>query len=227
MNGGSVLLIIQSISLIWRKQARGSNFAKVRHQFRMAYPIYNAVHDEQVVVYPFEFVQTEQGIITYEELTQQQLEKYLPTLGFTSSQVERVILRELSRFRKFEAYSSIQELNLTNLSVSSIQNGFEVSFYYDRFRSGLPFRRGHNKDYCNRQSRLYGQDCLNEIAFILKENQYGRIVWNERKKEVDTGVWYYKILVYNLFSTISSNFKYDIFMSRTPDYEYKQLATLY
>ena len=110
MNGGSVLLIIQSISLIWRKQARGSNFAKVRHQFRMAYPIYNAVHDEQVVVYPFEFVQTEQGIITYEELTQQQLEKYLPTLGFTSSQVERVILRELSRFRKFEAYSSIQEL---------------------------------------------------------------------------------------------------------------------
>ena len=68
---------------------------------------------------------------------------------------------------------------------------------------------------------------LNEIAFILKENQYGRIVWNERKKEVDTGVWYYKIHVYNLFSTISSNFKYDIFMSRTPDYEYKQLATLY
>ena len=47
------------------------------------------------------------------------------------------------------------------------------------------------------------------------------------KKEVDTGVWYYKIHVYNLFSTISSNFKYDIFMSRTPDYEYKQLATLY
>ena len=221
------MLIIQRISLTWGKQARSSNFAKVRHQFQMAYPIYNVTYDGQVVIYPFEFVQTEQGIITYEEFIQQQHERYLHKSIFSSSRIQTTFTQGLSGFRKVEIYASIQELNLTNLSIQSCQRDFEVSFYYDRFRSGLPFRHGHNKDYCNRQSRLYGQDCLNEIAFILKENQYGRIIWNERKKDVDTGVWYYQIHVYNLFFSTSNKFKYDIFMSCIPDYEYKQIARLY
>lgn len=79
-----------------------------------------------------------------------------------------------------QRYCSVEEVNLANLSIVPCPCGFEVSFYYDERRSGRPFRRGHNKDYNNPQSPLYRKDCLNETAFVLKPNQYGRILWNER-----------------------------------------------
>lgn len=89
------MLIIQRISLTWGKQARSSNFAKVRHQFQMAYPIYNVTYDGQVVIYPFEFVQTEQGIITYEEFIQQQHERYLHKSIFSSSRIQTTFTQGL------------------------------------------------------------------------------------------------------------------------------------
>ena len=185
--------MIQTVSLTWNKKTRGAQFAEERSQFPMAYPIEPITQNQEVVVYPLKFLQTEHGIVSYEIWMEQILRRDLPAMGFSAAEIETRISKEQSQRKKWKGYNSIQEVNLPNLSIQPYQNQFEVNFHYDRFQSGMPFRRGHNKDYHNPQSPLYGQDCLNETAFLLKENQYGRVMWNERKREGETGDWYYNI----------------------------------
>ena len=118
-------------------------------------------------------------------------------------------------------------MNLTNLTIQSSLEGYEVIFFYDENRSGQPLRRGHNKDYHNINSLLYRHDVLNETAFFLKKEQYGRIIWNERKIDYDTGEWYYHHHITNLLHYSGKTPEIDIFFKRRPDFEYKQIAVLY
>ncbi len=69
-------------------------------------------------------------------------------------------------------------------------------------------------------------DCLNETAFILKKNQYGRIIWNERRTDYDTGEWYYQLHIYNMIYSLDIS-KNNIFVSNKPDFVYQQEAVLY
>lgn len=68
---------------------------------------------------------------------------------------------------------------------------------------------------------------MNEKAFVLKQNQYGRIIWNERRTDYDTGEWYYQLHIYNFIYLLDHTFSKDIFMKKKPDFEYKQLARLW
>jgi len=129
--------------------------------------------------------------------------------------------------RSFQFYASVQRLNLTNLSVRLNAGDYEVTFFHDEQRSGKPVRRGHNKDYHNIDSPLYRHDVLNETAFLLKQAQYGRIIWNERKLDYDTGEWYYQLHVINLLHYLGEMLKSNIFLNSKPDFEYKQMAVLY
>lgn len=123
-------------------------------------------------------------------------------------------------------YHSAREVNLANLSICPCKEGVEVTFFYDERRSGMPFRYGHNKDYNNLQSPFYRRDCLNETAFILEENQYGRILWNERKTDCDTGEWYYWLHIYNIISSPDEIPQKNIFVENEPDFVYRQMELL-
>ena len=219
--------MIQTVSLTWNKKTRGAQFAEERSQFPMVYPIEPITQNQEVVVYPLKFIQTEYGIVSYETWMEQILRRDLPAMGFSAAEIETRISKEQSQRKKWKGYNSIQEVNLPNLSIQPYQNQFEVNFHYDRFQSGMPFRRGHNKDYHNPQSPLYGQDCLNETAFLLKENQYGRVMWNERKREGETGDWYYQFHMYHLFFSTTQKINSALFTSCSPAYDYRQLAVLY
>jgi len=133
----------------------------------------------------------------------------------------------MSDVYRFQFYTSVQNLNLTNLSIRSDARGYEVTFFYDEQRSGQPIRQGHNKDYHNIDSLLYRCDILNETAFSLTRGQYGRVIWNERRRDYDTGEWYYQLHVQNLFHFTGKMPKTDIFLTCKPDFEYKQMAILY
>lgn len=125
--------------------------------------------------------------------------------------------------RKIYCYSSTEKLHLHNAVICQNEDEYEISFFY---HYGFPHRRGHNKNYHNVESCYYGQDRLNEIAFTLKQYQYGRMIWNSRNIEYDTGNWNYNIYVYNFYVTDKMP-ESDIFVSHTPDFEYKQMAMLY
>ena len=117
-------------------------------------------------------------------------------------------------------------LNLTNLAVKASDGGYRVSFFYDQHRSGAPYRRGRNQDYGNSRSPFFCKDCLNEPAFTLLPGQYGRLLWNERRTDCDTGEWYYLLHIYNLYS-LTAPPPEDLLTAREPDFLYRQLAELY
>lgn len=128
---------------------------------------------------------------------------------------------------RFQSYASVQNLNLANLSIRLAAESYEVTFFYDERRRGRPVRQGHNKDYHNADSWLYRHDILNETVFSLRQGQYGRVIWNERKTDFDTGEWYYQLHASNLLHFSGEMPKPDIFLTGRPDFEYKQMAALY
>ena len=126
------------------------------------------------------------------------------------------------------SFARIEDLNLTNLSIQPMPEGYSVSFFYDEHHSGMPYRRGHNQAFQDTGSPLYRKDCLNETAFVLRPGQYGRVIWNERRTDYDYQTWYYQLHIRNLFHISSEQeIKQDIFLAARPDFEYRQLAALY
>ena len=194
------MLLVQDICLTWGKKERNSAYAKKRAKFPMAYLLDNfpdTFHGD-VIVHHLNFCQ--RGT-TFQNLW-------------------------VNDTYRFQFYSSIQNLNLTNLLIQPDAESCEVTFFYDAHRSGQPIRQGHNKDYHNVDSLLYRHDILNETIFSLKRGQYGRVIWNERKI-YDTGEWYYQLHVSNLLHYVGKMPEQDIFLIHRPDFEYKQLAVLY
>lgn len=221
------MLLIQTISLDWGKTERGAQFAKARRNFPQTFPI-ETIPEGEVVLHTLNFYQ--QGTSFLDDLaeTRQSLEKALPRLGFSPERIQQEVQernRHIQQYR-IQVFPSASALNLTNLDIQPCENGYAVSFFYDEHRSGMPFRRGHNQDYTNPQSPLYCKDCLNELAFHLLLGQYGRILWNERKTDSDTGQWYYLIHIYNIYF-LSGRPTADLLSKNKPDFVYKQLAELF
>ncbi|MEH2931475.1 hypothetical protein VSQ48_16440 [Candidatus Ventrimonas sp. KK005] len=194
------MLLVQDICLTWGKKERNSAYAKKRAEFPMAYLLDN-------------FPDTFHGDVIVHHLNFCQRGTMFQNLWVNDTY-------------RFQFYSSIQNLNLTNLLIQPDTESYEVTFFYDAHRSGQPIRQGHNKDYHNVDSLLYRHDILNETIFSLKRGQYGRVIWNERKI-YDTGEWYYQLHVSNLLHYVGKMPEQDIFLIHRPDFEYKQLAVLY
>lgn len=194
------LLFIQDICLTWGKKERSSDYAKKRAEFPMAYSLdkFPDTFHGDVIVYHLNFCQR-------------------------GAMFQTLCVSDAYRF---QFYLSVQNLNLTNLSIQSDTESYEVTFFYDERRSGRPTRQGHNKDYNNVDSLLYRHDILNETVFSLRRGQYGRVIWNERRV-CDTGEWYYQLHVTNLLHYLGKKPERDIFLTGRPDFEYKQMAALY
>lgn len=222
------MLLIQEIHLTWNKQERMGKYAKARSQFPLAYPLEGAEDSHNIVLHKLLFFQKGEIFLNSVQETRESLGKYFTQMGYSHNLAQHKIQKRICYLKQhqFQYYQSVQQLNLANLSVSSGSDCLEVSFFYDERLSGLPFRRGHNKDYHHPQSLLYGKDCLNEVAFLLKPKQYGRIIWNERKADYDTGAWYYQMNLYNLILTDCMPTK-NMFLINKPDFEYRQMAVLY
>ena len=222
------MLLIQDVELEWGKGERGVEGERVRRGFPLAYLLEREQGIGEVMVYRVGFWQSGKEFLDSEKGVCRSLEGYLPQLGFTKKQVQEEIRKRVFWIRNHQVqeYGSVGEMNLANLSVRDEEEGIEIGFFYDERRSGFPVRRGHNRDFWNSCSSFYGKDVLNEVAFVLKQNQYGRIVWNERRTDYDTGEWYYQLHIYNLFYLLDPAFSRDIFVKNKPDFEYKQLARL-
>ncbi len=196
------MLVVQDITLAWGKEERGAEYARARAGFPMAYPAETRVLSGEAAVQRFVLRQEGKAFIDC---------------------MQKVRSRWV-----WQCYPHLKDMNLANILITAKGDfsPLEVTFFYDEHRSGKPFRRGHNKEYQDAQSPLYRKDCLNETAFILEEGQYGRIVWNERKTDYDTGEWYYQLHILNLYHLRNQEIESDIFTAHIPDFEYRQMAEL-
>lgn len=194
------MLLIQDICLSWGKKERTSACAEIRAKFPMAHLL-----DHMPGIF--------QGGVLVNHLS------------FLQKGTVIEVLHRKNAYR-YQFFSSVRDLNLTNLDIQLDEDGYRVAFFYDERRSGKPVRRGHNKDYHNEDSSLYYCDILNETAFFLRQGQYGRVVWNERRTDCDTGEWYYQLHVINLFY-LNKMPEADIFLTHKQDFEYRRTAALY
>ena len=226
------MLLIQSVTLVWYKGARGAAGAETRARFPLAYPVGEAgspLPPGEAVVQDLRFCQWAPGeIIPAQEECRRRLKRDLPRLGFSRERAAREIdrrQREMGRAQLL-AYPDYTCLNLTNLTFRPAGEGWEVGFWWDGRRSGLPRRRGRNRDYNDPASRLYREDVLNETAFVLAPGQTGRLIWNERDRNGDDGTWFYRLNVRNVAALSGREFSPEVFL-REPDFVYRQMGELY
>ena len=92
---------------------------------------------------------------------------------------------------------------------------------------GKPVRTfRHAKKPIITESMDYLQLPLKEKAFTLNRDLfYGRLLYNGRLTDVDTGEWYYQTTIVNLLFT-EDRFERNLFVSRQPDVVYRQLERL-
>ena len=222
------MLLIQEVNLTWHKPERGGAAASARQQFPLAYvwPAESGLHN--VTLHRLNFYQEGEKFLDSVTEMRHSLQVCGQKMAMPQSEIDRRISQRLWQMQKYEQqfYNSADELNLTNLTLAYCGENLQVDFCYDEQRSGRPMRRGRNKDFNNRHSRMLGRDGLHENAVVLAPGQYGRLIWNERRVDCDTGGWYYQLHVYNLLYTVRGVPANDVLI-REPDFVYEQLADLY
>lgn len=211
------MLAIQDITLTWGMDERGGRYAESRAAFPHAYTEDAAPVRCEAVVFRRSYFQDGNAIVSAAQR--------LCICGILNGEQLEERIRWMNR-RRVSTYASLADIDVTGLTAERSGCCCEVGFFYDAGRCGMPFRRGSNKDYNNPESRLYQKNVLNERAFVLSGGRYGRIIWNERLSDADTGEWFYRLHIYNLFNAAGA-FSGTEFAARAPDFLYDQTAALY
>lgn len=151
------MFLIQKINLEWSKNERGVKGEDARRRFPLAYPMQEKQFSDNIIIDSLSFFQKETVFMDVIQWQQKSLQNYLLQLGFTQEPTKNEIQRRMQWIKRYQdsSYSSVSALNLTNLSICFQKDSYDITFFYDEQRSGLPFRRGHNKDFHNQDSPFY------------------------------------------------------------------------
>ena len=68
--------------------------------------------------------------------------------------------------------------------------------------------------------------CYYKSPFTLKNNEYGRIIYNDRYVEFDSGQWYYELHTINFINCDKLKYREKMFFRKVPDYEHKDMQYL-
>ncbi|MFL0269303.1 hypothetical protein [Candidatus Clostridium radicumherbarum] len=109
---------------------------------------------------------------------------------------------------KFNHYEGL--IRLGGIDILLDENPVSLYYRYSTNSCGAPIRY-------DKKNNL-----LNEKAFELNTGDYGRVVYNGRFSDVDTGEWIYKKHIVNAFLSQENNQK--IFIEHSIDKNYEQIA---
>ena len=104
-----------------------------------------------------------------------------------------------------------------------------LSLRYDT-DSGVSQAKPYSEKYKQYGKSIFTEgtrrDTLNETAFVLGKNEYGRIIYNNRYVDPDSSWWYYGWHIYNIINCDMSECNEKMFFKKNPNYEYRQLLDL-
>jgi len=208
------MLFVQWIDLIYQKNVRYANYANVRNSIRFAPIAVKKVPDCEVLLQRVPLFQDTDGISRWRE----QFKEFGNEI-FTAGSRDHVynyenLIRNIRIFRDGDSYK-----------IMFCDD--RLIFYNDRYwRSFNSFkRRGHNEGFMNINSPFSYTDIINETAFTLKPNEYGRIIYNERFVDRDEK-WYYILNTINFLNCNKSKYREKMFFRKVSDYEYKNMQYL-
>ncbi|MDE5583265.1 MAG: hypothetical protein K2J08_06150 [Ruminococcus sp.] len=201
------MLFVQYIALTYYKNVRYANYANVRNSIKFAPIVIEKVPDCEVLLQRVPLYQGIDGIRKYEVSFEEYGEEIFNSDNLDPVYNYRTLLR--------------------NNRIFKVNDDYKIRFCDDRYytRYNAFKRRGHNEEFMNNNSRFSYTDIINETAFILKLNEYGRIIYNERNVALDEE-WYYTLYVVNFINCDKSKYREKMFFKKVPDYEYKNMQYL-
>lgn len=212
------MLFIQYLSVYYYKDVRYSNYANARNSFKFAKINpklenfntkeinYSKIFDCEVLLQSLGYWQETDGLRLYAE-------KF------------RKFGDEIFTEGKRDTFWNYHNL-IKNIRIFKDDNIYKIMFCDENFSFSTPKLHGHNESYMDKKSPFSYTDRIFETAFRLHKNEYGRIIFNERIVEHDTGIWYYVLHTYNIINCDKSDFREKMFYRKNPDYEYKNMQYL-
>ena len=201
------MLFVQDIGLTYYKNVRYANYANVRNSIKFAPITIEKVTDCEVLYQRVPMFQDTNGIRKYKS-------------SFKEYGQEIFTVDNLDPCRNY--YDII-----SNIRIFKVNDDYKIRFCDDRYytRYNAFKRRGHNESFTDNNSPFCYTDIINETAFTLKPDEYGRITFNERHVTMDEQ-WYYVLNTINFINCDKSKYREKMFFKKIPDYEYKNMQYL-
>ena len=213
------MLFIQKISICYYKNMRFPQFAAERERINFL-PIELNPHRFEGKE-PFREKMTDcEVLVQHEEFWQYPAQMHHRDTRF------RQFGEEIFTEGKKDSFYNWHHL-LENIRLFKEDNSYRVMFCDDGGFLCRSRRRGQNEAYFKPHSPFAHQDKLNITAFTLSDGDYGRITYNNRYIDPDTGKWIYARNVYNIVCCEKAAFREKMFYRKKPDYEYTNLMSLY
>lgn len=204
------MLFIQSLDTFYHKQERSSEYARLRAGDEFRKMDCSQIKECEVFAQLLRFGYGDDGRAVPVQLYSETYKAYGQNI-FTEGTRDR-----------YDNYNRL----LKFIRIFKAEEGYKIMFCDENVEWCPTKRRGRNEAFNNANSIYYHRDRLNETAFILKKNQYGRITYNNRYVDPDSQNWYYGWHVYNVINCDLADCKEKMFFVKNPDYEYKQLLDL-
>lgn len=202
------MLFVQEIDIWYRKDVRYPKYANIRNDFKFI-PVKteNVNPDCEVFYQRSMFRQSPDGI----QLWNEDYRKFNSEIFTAGSRDRMENLRNL----------------IHNIRVFHENENYKIMFCDDYFHERFNIkRRGSNEGYLDNNSPFSYTDVVNQTAFILKPDDYGRIMYNDRTVMHYSEIWYYRIHTVNFINCDKSKFREKMFFKKNPDYEYKNMQYL-
>ena len=203
------MLFIQSLNTYYDKEERSSEYARLRSEDLFREIAVEKLKECEVSAQILDF-KYEAGKCSKAKPYKETYRQY-GTEIFTEGTKDR--------------YANFNEL-LQFIRIFKEEDKYRIMFCDEDVEWCPTKRRGHNEAFNDEESIHYRKDRLYETAFILGENQYGRIIYNNRYVDPDSQNWIYGWHVYNIISCVKSECKEKMFFKKEPDFLYRQLLDL-
>lgn len=204
------MLFVQSLNTYYEKHERSSEYARLRTADLFRKIDCDKIKECEVLAQLLR-LKYDAGIKVSPAQTYSEEYKYYRENIFTEGTKDR-----------YRNYNSL----LSFIRIFKEDDNYRIMFCDENVEWCPTKHYGRNEAFNNEKSIFYHKNFLNETAFILHKNQYGRIIFNNRYVNPDSQQWYYGWHIYNIIYCDISECSEKMFFEKHPDHEYKELLDL-
>ncbi len=207
---GGNMLFIQKIAVYYSGRERFSDHAREREALKFL-PVRQSLRimpDSEVLMHTVDMRQYDSRMIVRKEQLQQFGREVFGEGTRSDPWYHKDLFENIRIFREDDRYRIM----------------FCDDFYYSIFSRSR--RHGRNEAYNKKGSPFRYADRLNETAFRLGRNEYGRIYFNNRFVHPRSREQTYVRYIYNIINCDRERFREKMFFCKNADHEYRNMKSL-